>query len=488
LVQQIMDPNSASLEGRHRRREILLVATLTALAATLRLLHLTSKSLWMDEGFSAFMAQTDISTFAASVRHGELNMVFYYALLRFWMHLGNSEFFVRLLSVLFSTCTIPVVYAIGERLFSRRVGYLSALLLSVHPTAIAFAQEARSYALEVFLVSLSTLYLLRLFENHSRLDRGAYILTSVLAIYSHVLAAVIPFAQWPVLVLGTERPSYWRNVLVVLLISVLLLSPIILFVWTQGNTVANWTPSPGWHDLGAVFRFIALPRYGWLYLLCWLVAIWAALHPNPAGSRRRLSYIFVLSWLLTPILIALLISLRKPILVPRFFSQYVPAAMLLGAAGIDAMGRRFGFVIASLTIVASLAGVRSYYRHSETKEDWRSAAQYVLSGSNPEDVVAVLPEYGRFTFDYYRQLHGSADHGPKPFALESAETPGLTSKKLWVVAYGAIDSNMAAEKALHAIAVATRGKYCETEDRQFNLIKVWRFERCPVQHASPNGK
>ena len=144
-----------------------------AIAALLRLLFLTSKSFWMDEGFSAFMARTDSPTFLLFVRHGEMHIVFYYALLRLWAYASASEWSIRSFSVLVSVVTVIVVYSIGKRLFERNVALIAALLLAVNPTHIAYAQEARSYALETLLVSSSTLFLLRFFQTGLRRDYTA---------------------------------------------------------------------------------------------------------------------------------------------------------------------------------------------------------------------------------------------------------------------------------------------------------------------------
>ena len=84
------------------------------------------------------------------------NMTLYYVLLRAWIHLGDSEFTVRCLSVLFGVLTIPATYALGARLFDRATGLLAAVLLSVHSFHIAFSQEARGYSLLSLLLVLTS--------------------------------------------------------------------------------------------------------------------------------------------------------------------------------------------------------------------------------------------------------------------------------------------------------------------------------------------
>jgi mannosyltransferase len=90
------------------------------LAATLALLFLGNKSLWFDETYSITVARDWPNIWPVMLRYNA-HMWFYYTLLHFWLKIGESEFIVRSLSVVFAVATIPVVYALGTRLFGSRV-------------------------------------------------------------------------------------------------------------------------------------------------------------------------------------------------------------------------------------------------------------------------------------------------------------------------------------------------------------------------------
>ena len=108
---------------------------------------------------------------------------------------GSSEGFIRALSVVFSVATIPVVYALGHRLFGRKTGLLAAWLLAANAYHVRYAQEARGYALVVFLAALSTWLLVRNLQDPRRARWGIYALVSALAVYAHFYAALILLAQ-----------------------------------------------------------------------------------------------------------------------------------------------------------------------------------------------------------------------------------------------------------------------------------------------------
>jgi mannosyltransferase len=133
------------------------------LAVLLRVLFLGKESLTWDEISSVRVAGGDWSHLVRTLWYGDVgmhpqgNMSFYYTLLHIWMGLGRSEFVLRLLSVLVAAGTIPLCYLLATELFGRRTGLVASLLLALNVFHIRYAQEVRSYALLVLLVTLSSL-------------------------------------------------------------------------------------------------------------------------------------------------------------------------------------------------------------------------------------------------------------------------------------------------------------------------------------------
>ena len=96
------------------------------------------------------------------VRASESNPPLYYVLAWAWSKLfGTGAVGLRSLSALFGAATIPIAYLIGRELLSRRAGLIAAALVALNPMLIWYSQEARSYALLVFLCSASLLFFLR---------------------------------------------------------------------------------------------------------------------------------------------------------------------------------------------------------------------------------------------------------------------------------------------------------------------------------------
>jgi hypothetical protein len=128
-----------------------LVLGITLLGGFLRVLMVGAKGMWLDETFSVWMASHTLSEMMAWLVRIDQHPPLYYFLLNLWITInGDTPYAVRLLSVLFSTATIPVIYLIGNRMSGAVVGLAAALLLALSPFHIFFAQETRMYTLLTF--------------------------------------------------------------------------------------------------------------------------------------------------------------------------------------------------------------------------------------------------------------------------------------------------------------------------------------------------
>lgn len=126
------------------------------------------------------------------VRASESNPPLYYLLAWGWAKaFGSSEFGLRSLSALFGAATVPLGYLIGRQLASRRTGLILAALLALDPMLIWYSQEARSYALLVFLCALSMLFFVRALGSRGGKDLALWALASALALCSHYFAVFL---------------------------------------------------------------------------------------------------------------------------------------------------------------------------------------------------------------------------------------------------------------------------------------------------------
>jgi uncharacterized membrane protein len=149
------------------------------------------------------LARSNWQTFVTALFHRQANMALYYLLLRGWVHIGHSEWFLRLLSVAFGVSTIPLTYLLAKTFGGTRNARIAAFLMSINAFHIQYSQEARSYTLVVFLAMLSC-YLFWNLPDPGKLP-VRYILVAVFMVYAHMFGVWILMAQWISILFGAHR-------------------------------------------------------------------------------------------------------------------------------------------------------------------------------------------------------------------------------------------------------------------------------------------
>jgi len=376
------------------------LAGIVALALGLGLHLLGLKSFWLDEGVSASVAQLPWSDFFKLLWRREANMGLYYLLLRGWIHLGESEFTLRLLSVIFAVAAVVAVYVLGRRLFDRNTGLLAALLLALNAFHLRYAQEARSYSLLILLVTLSTYCFVLLLENPSRKRRVLYITISVLAFYSHFFALFVIVAQWIALVLWKREPRAKSQLVSSAVWIAALCFPGIVFLLLKNHGQLDWIPAPTFrsiYDSVALFTGQAGPGLLIIYAVLCGFAIIKASHSEP-WPRQLLA-----TWLVLPIALLLAISVVKPLFVPRYAAMCLPALVLLAAAGLRELKVYWRSAATIVLVVFSLFGIRNYYAGLPAEnQGWRELTRFVVANSVAGDQVIFENGIQRPVFEYYR--------------------------------------------------------------------------------------
>jgi len=125
------------------------------LAFALDVYRLDGQSLWYDEGVSAFMVHRDVPAILDAAAR-DIHPPLYYLLLRLWAPFaGASEFALRFPSTLASVASVALLARLAGRLWGGGPALFAALFLAIAPFGVAYAQEARMYALVATLVLAS---------------------------------------------------------------------------------------------------------------------------------------------------------------------------------------------------------------------------------------------------------------------------------------------------------------------------------------------
>jgi hypothetical protein len=185
----------------------------------------------------------------------------------------------------------------------------------------------------------------------------------------------------------------------------------------------------------------------------------------------------------TPVLLALLISLKRPVLIPRFFLICLPGVVLLAGHGVRLL-RPAWLSIGSLALlgILLLTSVKTYY--TRPKDDWRAATRWVAAQAQSGD--AVLVWNAQQAFDYYQARF------PVPPDVSIFENYGWPiSLKLvtsdfvaryphaWLMSH---DSAPYGDENYRKLVTVLERTYRSRQDQAFNGVHVTRFGFTAHEH------
>src|SRR5215217_5760759 len=330
---------------------ILLVALL------LRVFQLDAESLWLDEATSVYRGNHDfVQILGLSIP--DRTPPLYLLLLHYWMQLfGDSEFSVRLPSVLFGVFSVAMLYKVGTLLFNKWTGLMSAFIMAISAYQIYYSQEARAYMMMVLLALISFYFFLKLFEGKDYWILAGYVLSSTALMYAHYYGLFLVLVQ-ALFVLGfyalrrhpnnatTTTFGTWG--LAAGAIVVLYIPGFFYLAYTlihPNRPVYGQTP-PGLSDVSeSLLQYAGAPYVGapvspsllLLAILTLFALIAVCVLLKRGGEKMALS--LLLLWLIVPVALPFLLSQISNLpYAGRYSIAALPALYLLVAVGMQRVG------------------------------------------------------------------------------------------------------------------------------------------------------
>jgi uncharacterized membrane protein len=414
----------------------LAVVSVVLLGTLLRLHGLAEHSLWLDEGVSIWEAKKPLPDLVLFLARRDFHPPLYFGLLHFAMLLDDSVYGIRLVSVIPSVLTMPVLYGLGRRLHSHSVGLLAALLLAISPFNIYYAQEARNYALFGLMATVASYCLVWGLQSSRKVAWTWYGVAAAATVYSNTVAIFVILTHALILVIALLSGKQARATGVWALIGGLL-------VWTPWAVVAGllrWIPrltltstSTSQGNGGGGLSWIRAATPNDLYtLVLSFTSYLLPEHINFLGESSLLDYIApiivlvflgivllgIVSWnnrtrrmsiaaflLISPVVLELCASINNSLFIDRTLVPESIIYCLLIAAGVawlvkQPLGKLIALLVFADLLLLNTASLLNYYNYYE-KERWDSAATLVAREGRPGDAILLYRNSSQFPFDYY---------------------------------------------------------------------------------------
>ena len=459
---------------------------LCLVALGFNLYRLGNPSIWYDEAFSVELARQPLPMLWHIIWGPEPDMELYYLFLHCWLAitgflgLNPTEFVVRLPSAIFASLSTGIVFMLGRRFLSTAAGVVGAIVYLLNGLQLTYAQQTRSYALQLFLVCLGWYALLAALTSSQRQKRWwiTYVVVMTLAVYAQLFSAFILLAQLVTVVILLFVPNQWRgqvrkNALpfgICLVTTSILNIPMVLESTHGAKT--GWLPSPHLHDLYQLFY--AISEYNKLYLLTIVCVCVLGVGAVVAGylthtlsrqsedaSQSFQSHDIVLTaarwfpvtvallcWLLVPTLVSYAVSQTSlRLFSSRYLVVVVPALCLLISPLFAVLKNRIMQVaLAVCLILVAFSAVPLYYQSAQV-EDWNSTAHWLIQRYQPGDgLVCYENQDCQISMEYYLHAYPGAAHF-------DANAPGAFS---WSN-FGSTNPATGYDAAVDSTALATYG-------------------------------
>lgn len=432
------------------------------LALGLRLIGI-NQSLWLDEAISANVAKMPIGDIVKNFSLGDFHPPLYYWFLELWTKIGGSNVvWLRFSSILFSLVTIYFVYLIGKKIKNKNTGLLTALILTVNPLFVYYSQELRMYSMATMWLIIGFYYFVKIRSTSSTLLRTGWkdlVMFNLIMILSFgtFYGSIFLIATFAIyFLIKKEWKLFWltnigTGIIIISLSSLLLAqinnSKIML------NQITNWALVLGkvnFKNLLLIPLKFGIGRISFypktLYYLIggsWSLIIMSLILKNKKESN------WLKLFLVMPIILAILFSIKSPLLQYFRFLYLIPIMALILAININKLWQKIlivgGFLIFSLVYLLN----PNYYR-----EDWKNVAQKL----NGEKSVYMIGSFGD-PIKFYNQV----------IEIKDIKTINPTEKEIWVIPYGEIIHGINSEEKL------TKLGYKKVDEKYFREIKLFLF-------------
>lgn len=171
-------------------REKWALILITLFGAGLRLFRLDAQSVWYDESFSVAHAGRPLGELLEILIRDFVHPPLHYLVLHYWNSvLGYGAWEARMLSVVFGTLCIPVLYVLARRFSDVGTSLCAAFLLAISQVGVYFSQEARPYMQAQLLALLAAVTFLSFIENPNWKRTVLFGATGTGLLYTHYYGA-----------------------------------------------------------------------------------------------------------------------------------------------------------------------------------------------------------------------------------------------------------------------------------------------------------
>ncbi|MBI2252634.1 MAG: glycosyltransferase family 39 protein [Armatimonadetes bacterium] len=388
------------------------------LALSLRLFGLNNQSFSVDEGISWLLSLGNLKEIILNLKNFyEVHPPLYFFLLHNWKNLAffltnlkisNSEFILRLSSVVCSFLSLYFTYLLARKKLSENLAFLVLVLMSFSAFEIILAQELRMYPLLSFLSVASLYYFLLFLENNKIKNRLFYLFFSILSIYTHYFSFFIILAENIYFLYNYKihKKNFVLWIILQLIILISFLPWIKFFIFqTQAQDFSLRDAPNLFSSLNLIFNltFSSMLTY---YKINFIFLFFFPLGLLILGvfNFKYQKNFWIICFFLPLILVFLISQSNLKIFEYKYFIIILPAFFSLMALGLEKLNKKLASALIGFFIILNLFSLYLHHFNLEFQnQPWRSAAGLLNQNAKKDDLIIIHPSMFYAPLAYYYQ-------------------------------------------------------------------------------------
>ncbi len=372
----------------------------------LKILFLSSRDIALDEPFTIYYSQADLSSLFQMLKT-ENNPPLFFILTHYWIAaFGISAFSVRFLPLLFSTLTAPVIYLTGKRYFSERSGILASLFFTFSDYHLLFSHEARVYPLFALLTGLSMYFYLSLIRDpRRRMPFYLLVLSDVLLIYAHFFGFFVIGIQVLCIIVYKDVRKAAKILILPVGIALCFYLPYfpVLFHRFTASSGGTWVSPPVITDLyNMVWKFCNAPVVTVFFLAVLVTGLvkYTLMRKNPVKCLSPYQKV-LLNWFFVPFFFIFLVSFKMPMFLDRYlvFTSIAFYLLVSNAIVFTSGGRRVVFY--TLAVIAVGGMLLTFHPNVDNRRELKKVVATIKELRQNNIPVLICPEWTELGFTYY---------------------------------------------------------------------------------------
>jgi 4-amino-4-deoxy-L-arabinose transferase-like glycosyltransferase len=436
-----------------RRSERLVLLAIVLLGAAIRLYGLDAQSLWYDETFSVAHSARALPELFEVLTHDVVHPPLHYLVLHGWFKtISYSAFQARLVSAIFGTLSVALLFALARRFTSTPVSLVAAFLLAVSQIGVYFSQEARPYALAQLTSLLAALAFLAFLREPDLRRSLAFFAAGAALLYTHYYGAgtLLALGVYWLIYRREYSPLVPARLAAVVALLAIAYAPWVIAVESRGrlsqerliSTSRDPSTRPNlMSPLGALNRFnsgkfssiegtTTLPQAVFCLVVFSVPAAGALWY-----TRRGRAHGAVLGILLAsvPVCMAILCGALGFIFNYRHYSFAVPGYYLAVAIGWQLCLRHKAARFAWIAVVVGTAAMALRANHVVTKPDYRAGFLPLAQNYRPGDCVAGQPRIWNDRVHLGWEVYYSRVGVLRLVPFDELQAAHVNCERLWIV-------------------------------------------------------